>query len=120
MQVTRGDIDRNLEIARETLELARSHDLVGIFLGFEGSEAIDLILIMGQTESELCASLRNHPGKAVALIGWRELGEGNIVFRVLTFNEFLADPWAKGLLENFQTDYRKALAYVGLKTELVH
>jgi len=112
--------DRLREMAQEALEMTGSDYLVGIFLGFEKTEAFDVIFLNGQTEAEISVALRDHPGKPIALIGWRALEEESIQFRVLTFNEFLTDPWAKGLLENFQTDYRKVLAHVGIKTELVH
>lgn len=113
-------INRRREIVEEALELAGADYLVGIFLGFEGTETFEVILLLGQTEAQVHTALKSHPGKPIALIGWRTLGEENIQFQVWTFNEFLTDPWAKGLLENFQTEYRQVLAAGGVRTELVH
>lgn len=113
-------VDRRREMAQEALELAGADYLVGIFLGFEGTESFEVILLLGQTEAQLHAVLKSHPGKPIALIGWRALGKENIQFRVWTFDEFLTDPWAKGLLENFQTEYRQILTVAGVRTQLVH
>ena len=112
--------DRLREMAQEALEMTSSDYLVGIFLGLEETEAFDVIFLIGQTEAELSAALKDHLGKPIALISWRALEEESIQFRVRTFNEFLTDPWAKGLLENFQTDYRRTLAEAGVRTDLVH
>lgn len=112
--------DRLREMAQEALECAGNGYLVGIFMGFERTKIFRLILLLGQTEAELVAALEAHPGKPIALIGWLALTEAHIQFQVWTFNEFLTDPWAKALLENFQTDYRRVLAEAGVRTDLVH
>jgi len=68
----------------------------------------------------LADAKQEHPRAAAAALNRTAATVRSVAVKTIADNEFLTDPWAKGLLENFQTNYRRILAETGIRTDLVH